>query len=40
MDLKIIITFVSFGVILLGLLFFVWGVEMIKHKYDKKFKSH
>ena len=40
MDLKIIITFISFGVILLGLLFFVWGVEMIKHKDDKKLKPH
>ncbi len=40
MDLKIIITFISFGIVLLGLLFFVCGVEFIKHKDDKKFKSH
>jgi Na+-transporting methylmalonyl-CoA/oxaloacetate decarboxylase gamma subunit len=40
MDLGIAITFISFGVVLLGLLFFICGVEIIKRKYDKKFKSH
>ena len=40
MDLKVIIMFISFGVILLGLLFFVYGVEKIKHKYDKDSKAH
>ena len=40
MDLGIIITFASFGVVLLGLLLFIYGVELIKHKDDKKFKSH
>ncbi len=38
MDLKLIITFVSFGVVLLGVLLFVYGVEIIKHKDDKHSK--
>lgn len=40
MDLGVLITFISFGVVLLGVLLLVCGIEMIKHKDDKKFKSH
>ncbi len=40
MDLKLIITFISFGVVLLGLLLLVYGMEKIKHKDDKGFKPH
>ena len=40
MDLKVIIMFILFSVVLLGLLFLVYGIEVIKHKDDKKFKPH
>ena len=40
MDLKVIIMFVLFGVVLLGVLFLVYGIEIIKHKDDKKLKPH
>ena len=40
MDLKIVITFASFGIVIFGFLMMFYCMDRIKHKDDKKFKSH
>ncbi len=40
MDLKVIVMFISFGVVIFGFLMMFYCMDRIKHKDDKGFKSH